>query len=164
MKKLIKMKTILLTLIASTFLFATFSAQAQTVRNLSEYNLQNSLGLKGYDPVSYFPEGGSLPAAGLAEFKLDYLGVTYMFASQQNMTTFVQNPAKYEPTYGGWCAYAMSKGTKIDIQPTIYTISGNRLHFFVSNRAKQNFDVDVNGHEVLADQFWKQFSGEEPRL
>jgi hypothetical protein len=58
----------------------------------------------------------------------------------------------------------MASGSQVDIQPGIYTIHGNRLHFFVSRRAKANFDADVMGHEVRADGFWKQISGEEPRL
>lgn len=144
-------------------LFAASSAQAQVPRDVTEYNLQASVGLKGYDPVSYFSEGGGQPQVGLQNLKLDYMGVSYFFATAQNLDLFVQNPDKYEPTYGGWCAYAMASGSKVDIQPMIYTINGNRLHFFVSKRAKQNFDADVVGHETRADGFWKQISDEEPR-
>ena len=142
---------------------AVRSVQAQATRNVAEYNLQASVGLKGYDPVSYFPEGGGLPQAGIQNLKLDYMGVSYFFATTQNLDLFVQNPDRYEPTYGGWCAYAMASGSKVDIQPMIYSINENRLHFFVSKRAKQNFDADVAGHETRADGFWKQISGEEPR-
>lgn len=144
-------------------LFSGITVQAQSVRNVSEYNLQTSLGLKGYDPVSYFPEGGGQPLAGLEEFRLEYMGVSYLFANAENVNLFLKNPNKYEPTYGGWCAYAMASGAKVDIQPNIFTIAGNRLHFFISKRAKQNFDTDIAGHELRADGFWKQISGEEPR-
>lgn len=158
-----KIKTIAASALIATGLFAVSSAQARTTRNVAEYNLQAGVGLKGYDPVSYFPEGGGKPQAGQQNLKLDYMGVTYFFATAQNLDLFVQNPDKYEPTYGGWCAYAMASGSKVDIQPTIYTIHGNRLHFFVAKRAKQNFDADVAGHEVRADSFWKRISGEDPR-
>jgi hypothetical protein len=137
--------------------------QAQAIRNVAVYNLQAGIGLKGYDPVSYFPEGGGQPQVGLQNLKLDYMGVSYFFATPLNLDLFVENPDRYEPTYGGWCAYAMASGSQVDIKPTIYTIRGNRLHFFVSKRAKQNFDADVIGHEMRADGFWKQISGEEPR-
>lgn len=146
----------------SAFMFSK-NSQAQVGRNVAEYNLQSGLGLKGYDPVSYFPEGGGYPLAGQITFRLEYMGVTYQFASAANLDLFVENPEKYEPTYGGWCAYAMASGSKVDIQPAIYTISDNRLHFFVSKRAKQNFDTDIAGFENRADAFWKQISGEEPR-
>lgn len=165
------MKTILLYLRHFSFFSAVFlslisgtSVQAQQSRDVTHYNLQNNLGLKGFDPVSYFPEGGGQPLTGLDDLKIDYMGVTYLFATPENVDLFLQNPNKYEPTYGGWCAYAMASGSKVDIQPSLYTINQNRLHFFVSKRAKQNFDKDLAGHESKADQFWKQISGEEPRF
>ena len=158
-----KIKSILVSSLFAMGLVAVSSAQAQTSRNISEYNLQAGVGLKGYDPVSYFPEGGGQGQAGLQNLKLDYMGARYFFATAQNLDLFVENPEKYEPTYGGWCAYAMASGSKVDIQPTIYTVNENRLHFFVSKRAKQNFDADVADHESRADEFWKQISGEDPR-
>jgi YHS domain-containing protein len=144
------------------------SASAQTasasLRNPSVYNIQQGLGFKGFDPVSAFPEGGGVPVQGIAQFKLDYMGVTYMFASAANLDLFVQNPDRYEPTYGSWCAFAMASGTQVDIEPQYFTIHGNRAHYFVSARAKRNFDRDIAGFEARADKNWKQISGEEPRL
>jgi YHS domain-containing protein len=158
-----KIKTIVASALIVTSFFAFNSTQAQTTRNVAVYNLQAGVGLKGYDPVSYFPEGGGQPLVGQQNLKLDYMGVSYVFARAQNLDLFVQNPDKYEPTYGGWCAYAMASGTQVDIQPTIYTIHGNKIHFFVAKRAKQNFDADLEGYEVRANDFWKQISGEDPR-
>jgi YHS domain-containing protein len=132
-------------------------------RNVHEYNLQNGLALKGFDPVAVFPEGGGKPVRGVAAFREDYLGATYLFANAADQAEFLKDPSKYEPTYGGWCAYAMSEGTKVDIQPTLFTLKGRRAFYFVSGRAKQNFDHDVDGREALADGFWMQMSGEEPR-
>ena len=166
------MKYALLSLLTvlSTWTILPAPASAQSVRNTAEYNLDSqvqpgfAIALKGYDPVSYFPEGGSKPQAGKIEFRLEYMGATYLFASSANLDLFVQNADKYEPTYGGWCAFAMASGSKVDIQPEIYTLSGSRLHFFVSRRAKVNFDADVVGYESRADNFWKQITGENPRL
>lgn len=144
-------------------LLLSVPARAQE-RNLGEYNIQLGIGLKGYDPVSYFPEGGGQPQMGKPDLQLDYMGVVYHFAKAENLDQFVQNPNKYEPSYGGWCAYAMASGSKVDIQPTIYTIHGNRLHLFIAKRAKQNFDSDIVGYERRADEFWNKFSGENPRF
>ncbi|CAN5623030.1 hypothetical protein BH10BDE1_BH10BDE1_09470 [soil metagenome] len=151
-------------LLAATFLWSTTPAEAQAVRSVGEYNLEMGVSLKGYDPVSYFPEGGGQPLVGDASLHVDYQGVKYYFSNVQDMNLFAQSPERYEPSYGGWCAYAMASGSKVDIQPMVYTIHGNRLHFFVSRRAKANFDADVAGHETRADGFWKQISGEEPRI
>lgn len=133
-------------------------------RNPSVYNLEQGVGLKGYDPVSIFPEGGGESLPGDSQYSLDYLGVVYFFASAENLSLFIQNPGKYEPTYGGWCAWAMVSGHKVDIQPHLFTVHGNRAHYFAAARAKRNFDQDILGHERKADSFWKKISGEEPRL
>lgn len=133
-------------------------------RNVAEYNLKAGVGFKGYDPVATFPEGGAKPTKGLTEFRVVHEGVTYFFASQANLELFEANPAKYEPTYGGYCAWAMFYGDKVDIKPELYTLRGNRAHYFISARAKRNFDADVVKHEAGADVNWRKFSGEEPRL
>lgn len=137
---------------------------AQEGRNTSEYNLNAGVGLHGYDPVAIFPEGGGSALKGEQNLRLDYMGVAYFFAKKANLDLFVQDPEKYEPTYGGWCAYAMASGAVVDIQPKFFTIHGNRAHYFVSSRAKRAFDQDILGHEERADRNWKRISGEEARF
>jgi len=143
------------------------SVEAEAARNVAKYNIQDGLGLKGYDPVAVFPEGGGKAMPGKAELRIDHERVTYFFATPENMKLFAQNPDKYEPTYGGWCAFAMGRKvgepTKVDIIPTIFTLNGNRAHYFFSNRVKRDFDADVAGFESRADANWKQYSGESPR-
>lgn len=146
-----------------SLLFFTLSASAQTGRNVSKYNLLGDLGLKGYDPVAVFPEGGSRPTKGSPSFEILHRGVSYLFTSQRNLDLFRGNPLKYEPTYGGWCAYAMASGSTVDIDPTLVTLHGSRAHYFVSSRAKRNFDADIDGFEVRADSNWEKISGEKPR-
>lgn len=140
------------------------AAWAQTGRNVSQYNLSQGLGLNGHDPVSVFPEGGGLSVPGNANIALEHSGVVYRFASEANRQMFTVSPEKYEPTYGGWCAYAMASGSKVEIDTRYFTVQGNRAHYFVNSRAKRNFDADIAGHEQRADGFWLQISGEEPRL
>jgi len=44
---------------------------------------------------------------------------------------FKKNPAKYLPTYEGWCAYAMLSGKEVDINPKAYHIQKGQIHFFL---------------------------------
>ena len=141
-----------------TILFALFSlgAFAQEGRNVSEYNLDGDLGLKGYDPVSYFAEGGSKPAKGNAQITHHHEGVTYRFSSVENREIFKVMPERYEPTYGGYCAWAMAaSGSKVDIDPTLYTIDGNRIHFFIAPGTKRSFDRNVARFSARADRNWE---------
>jgi YHS domain-containing protein len=158
----------ILSLAAATVFSVTNPVSAQVieepVRKSSEYNLDEGVGLKGFDPVAVFPEGGGAPKKGVEEFRLEYMGVIYFFASAQNLDLFVTNPDKYEPTYGGWCAFAMASGSYVDIQPHLFTINGNRAHYFVAQRAKANFDRNLSTLEPRADDNWFKFTGESPRL
>lgn len=132
-------------------------------RNEAEYNNQYAVVLNGYDPVSYFSEGGATPAKGDASISFVYGTRMYHFMSEENLNLFKTNPLKYEPTYGSYCAYAMSENAKIKINPLIYTINGNRAHFFVSKSAKGSFDAELAVREVNADNNWMNISGEAPR-
>ncbi len=132
-------------------------------RNEKEYNLENNLGLKGYDPVAYFSENQGLALMGNPEISLEYGNVIYYFSSEENKKLFMSNPTKYEPTYGGWCAWAMSNRGYADIDPLLFTQHGQRMHFFISQGAKARFDRDLELREADADVFWEEESGERPR-
>lgn len=163
MKSLNLSKWIALFLTALTLF--SMNTHAQANRNVSEYNLNGDLGLKGYDPVSYFAEGGSLPAKGNEEITHHHKGVTYRFSSLENKELFKIMPERYEPTYGGYCAWAMAaSGSKVDIDPLLYTIDGNRIHFFIAPSTKKSFDRDVARFSARADRNWKNLTGEGPRL
>ncbi len=155
----------------------------QPDRNISVYLLlPGQIGLQGFDPVSYFEEGGGQPSLGLSNISADYGGVTYYFSSNENKSLFLASPTKYEPTYGGWCAWAMANDSFAEIDPLLYTLTksangavlvsdqkdsaARRSHFFISRGAKARFDSDLNKYENLADKNWLSDSkaGEKPRL
>ncbi len=157
----------LLTIIS--FLLVAWQATAaptaeQPDRNVAFYNLEDGVGLKGFDPVGYFPGHGDAAIQGDPSISATYGGVVYYFSSQENKETFLGNPTKFEPTYGGWCAWGMANEGYIDISPMVYTLHGNRAHFFLSRGAKARFDRDLLTREADADVFWESESGEKPRL
>lgn len=136
-------------------------------RTESHYNLDDGLAIKGYDPVAYFPEGGSKPTKGSKDITTKVGGVTYRFASQDHLDKFKANPDRYEPTYGGWCAYAMVDGEKASIDPKSFIAKGHRLFLFYNGlfgdtRAKWlKRDHDEQAQE--ADEHWKKLTGEKAR-
>ena len=55
----------------------------------------------------------------------------YYFSSQQNLNLFKANPSKYEPQFGGWCAYAMGNtGEKVEVDPETFKILNGKLYLF----------------------------------
>lgn len=150
--------------------FASFSARFTKLTEapaLAEYNIPKDthLALQGYDAVAYF--GPGKPMEGKQQFTSVYQGVKYQFASAENRSKFNQEPAKYCPTYGGWCATAMgAKGQKVEVDPTNFKIKDGRLHLFYKDFFS-NALTDWNKHEKewepAADKNWTKLTKEEPR-
>jgi len=163
-------KSILCTFAFTLSCFA-WATELQPDRNDGIYNLtQNNVGMVDansgqiYDPVAIFPEGGSEPMVGSPLITASHGNVTYFFANVANRDMFLENPLKYEPTYGGWCAFAMANQAYAEINPRLYTLHGNRAHYFISRGAKARFDRNLESMESDADDFWKSESGENPRF
>ena len=100
--------------------------------DISEYNLtEGNLGIKGYDPVAYHSEAGGSPQLGNPNISLEYKGVLYYFVNEDNRELFKSNSEKYEPTFGGWCAYVIANGYKADPNPRNFDVQDGRLLLFV---------------------------------
>jgi YHS domain-containing protein len=93
------------------------------------------LGIKGYDPVSYFTQGR--PVKGAPSLHADFDGTRYLFASEANRDAFAANPARYEPQFGGLCATGIAFGKKAESDPTQWAILDGKLYVFSSLEAKE---------------------------
>jgi YHS domain-containing protein len=136
---------------------ASFAQDASTQRKKS-FNLEDGVGIKGYDPVDYFTENKAVK--GSKEFAVANDGVTYYFSSAANKEEFKKNPMKYEPQYGGWCAYAMGKdGSKVEVDPETFKIINGRLFLFYNkffNNTKKSWDKDETNLHQHADANWQK--------
>src|SRR6478609_8428855 len=112
------MKAILI-LITTIVISSHVSAQADATR-INQYNIKKNMALEGYDPVSYF---SGRPLEGESSLTFTYKSITYLFSSQANLNKFKASPEKYEPVYGGWCAFAMGDtGEKVKVDPETFKI------------------------------------------
>lgn len=129
---------------------------------LQHYNLgKDKVALSGYDPVGYFTLNKALK--GRKEINAQHRGVTYWFASEENKKLFTESPTKYLATYGGWCATAMAKGEKVEIDPTNFKITNGRLFLFFKAfyaNAIKDWNKDESGQTAKADANWKKIAGE----
>jgi YHS domain-containing protein len=129
---------------------------------IQHYNLgKDKVALSGYDPVGYFTLNKALK--GRKEINAQHRGVTYWFASEENKKLFTESPAKYLPTYGGWCATAMAKGEKVEIDPTNFKVTNGRLFLFFKAfyaNALKDWNKDEPGQTAKADANWKKIAGD----
>jgi YHS domain-containing protein len=153
------MKQLISTLLFSAVFFTLASAQPAETRK-KQYNLDKSgLAIEGYDPVAYFTQGKAVE--GKKDITLDYQGATYRFSTPVNREVFKNNPAKYEPQYGGWCAYAMgAKGEKVEIDPETFKIVDGKLYLFYNkffNNTLKTWNKDEMHLKTNADISWMKF-------
>lgn len=150
------MKIIKTGIIASLVLAFGIVATAQEKKE--HLNTESGLAIDGYDPVAYFVSGKALE--GKKELSANIGGVTYRFVSASNRDLFQKDPQKYEPQYGGWCAYAMgATGEKVEIDPETFKIIDNKLYLFYNayfNNTLKKWNTDEANLKKKADDNWKK--------
>ncbi|RIV23998.1 YHS domain protein [Fibrisoma montanum] len=153
------MKT-LVTLFVALALTGSALAQSNPAVRKQQYNLENGLAIQGYDPVAYFTQNKAVKGSAANAFT--YKNVTYRFATPANLKAFQDNPDKYEPQYGGWCAYAMgAAGEKVEVDPETFKIKDGKLflfyHSFINNTLTKWNKDEPNLHKK-ADASWSKFT------
>ena len=108
--------------------------------------------LKGYDPVAYFKQGKAV--RGKPSIWSTYNGVTYFFASEADKADFEQNPKKFEPQYGGFCANGMASGRKSASDPTVFHIHKGKLYVCSTPAEMAEFKSDPDAKTSKADGNW----------
>ena len=115
-------------------------------------NTADGFALHGYDPVAYFTISEATP--GTNEYIYSWQGVTYRFASADNLARFKNEPEKYLPQYGGYCAYAMSLNRIADIDPDRWAIVEDKLYLNNNFFAHTLWSVNKSGNIASADKNW----------
>lgn len=127
-----KLSLLALTLVLGSFPVSAGAPKAPTP--LTHNLLGPGVGLEGFDPVSYWPEGGGRPTQGTIKLTFSHAGVAYRFASEKNLEAFKAAPERFLPQYGGYCAWAMGAiDQRVDVNPKHYVIRDGRLYLFFSD-------------------------------
>lgn len=114
----------------------------------------DGVAIKGYDPVAYFELDRAVK--GSAEFRHQWLGQEWHFASAAHRNMFAANPVKYVPQFGGYCSESHSV---TDIDPTAWRIVKRRLYLFFSDTSAQEFAQDRRA-QSRADRYWSDVKAE----
>ena len=151
------MKKILFWILLSGFL-NTANAQTEAVRK-QHFNIDKyGLAIKGYDPVSYIVQKKAVE--GDKKFSIVYMGVLYYFESANNLSMFKKEPAKYEPAYGGWCAFAMGNtAEKVEIDPQTFKIIDGKTYLFYNfyfNNTLKSWNKEEPKLHTKADTNWSK--------
>ena len=140
---------VLLTLV----LFLAAPLHAGVPGSTSPINVDaGGLALSGYDPVAYFEDGK--PTRGVESLSASYGGARYLFASESHRKLFLENPRKYVPEYGGFCAVGTSFGEKVDVDPETGKVVNGKLYLNNGAKALEIFNHDTLKTISRANQNW----------
>jgi hypothetical protein len=147
--------TLALVLLAAAPLVAASPASAADEVNVSTGATLAGPGLAahGYDVVAYFRGKG--PTLGSDQYATAHAGATYRFASQENLDAFKAEPSKYEPAYGGFCAYGVALGKKFDGDPRFWKIVGGKLYLNLNADIQKEWSKEERPNITKADSNWK---------
>jgi len=131
-------------------------AIAQPALRAKHFNLEDGLAIQGFDPVAYFTQHKAVK--GNKQYVVTFDGVNYYFATIANKNLFLEDSKRYEPQYGGWCAYAMgSTNEKVEIDPETFKIIDGKLYLFYHswvNNTLTKWNEDEVNLKNKADANW----------
>lgn len=126
-----------------------------------EYNVTNGLtltgnplGLHGVDPVSMFQ--ADAPTIGEAMYTTEHDGVDYYFASADAQQRFEGTPQDYLPQFGGFCAFGVYVGKKLDGDVRYADIVDGKLYLFVNAGIFEKYLEDKKAVIAGANAKWPE--------
>jgi len=124
------------------------------------YTSSENVAIGGYDAVAYFVQNKAVRGSKKNEVTHD--GAAFWFSSDENKNLFTENPDKYIPQYGGWCAFGMAaQNSKVPSDPRTFKLYNGKLYLFFNDYWQGepfNTIVPWNADEAAlkekADQNW----------
>ena len=137
----------------SALLFALGLALSASAQNKTLLNLDKTgVAIQGYDPVAFFTDHH--PVKGKPEFASTFNGAMYQFASQEHKNLFDKEPAKYEPAFGGYCAYGVCYNKLAPVDVDAFVILDGKLLMQKSKSIRESFNADQKGNFSKANMNW----------
>ena len=137
------------------FLFIVVNAAAHAAPAI---NARGGPAIEGYDPVAYFTDAKAVE--GKKEFTYVWSRVPWRFNSAENRDAFRADPAKFAPQYGGFCAWAVSRGYTAKIDPEAWRVVDSKLYLNYSKSVQSQWLADVPGNIAKGDANWPGLKAE----
>lgn len=113
----------------------------------------------GYDAVAYFNQ--NMAVKGLEANKYSWHNADWYFATKENLETFMKDPEKYAPQYGGYCAYGLSEGYKAPTDPQAFTIVDGKLYLNYNLKTRETWSKNREARIEKADKNWPMVKDKE---
>jgi len=141
-------------IIAALIILGTLGSYAQK----PEIYATKTYAINGYDAVAYFKE--NMPVKGNIKLIYRYKEANWLFSSEENLREFKENPEKFIPQYGGYCAYGTSQGYKANTEPDAFTILNGKLYLNYNKKVQEVWNKNRNNYIIEADANWLKIKDE----
>ncbi len=121
----------------------------------------SKIALQAYDPVAFHTVGKAMKAN--PAISAEYRGYKYLFSSAANKTTFEEQPEKYLPAYGGFCAYGVANGLFVPVEIDTWEIIDGHLVLQYSQEFKQKFGEHKDENIRKANDNWSKIEEEKSK-
>lgn len=115
---------------------------------------ENDVILAGYDAVAYFTKGK--PVMGTAKYTAVHNDAIYRFSSKEHRDMFNQNPEKYAPAYGGFCAFGATFGKKFEVDGKAFEIVNGKLYVNKNREVYATWKQNIPKHLNEANTEWPE--------
>ncbi len=121
---------------------------------LTEYYHKDGVALDGYDVVSYFD--GGLVMKGKSSFACVWSNVLWLFSSEDHLEKFSNQPERYAPQFGGFCAFGAANGYKASTKPEAFSIIDGKLYLNFAKYVRRRWQEKQTTHIQAANDSWEK--------
>ncbi len=145
----------LVALIVLVFTFAKVKRVSPLAWGHKEVNqpMFSNEAINGYDAVAYFTENKAI--LGDEAHSYNWKNTDWRFSSQENKKLFAENPEKYAPQFGGYCAFAVSKGFTANSNPDIFESIDGKLYLFDNEEVRVDWKENLEDNLKKCEENWK---------
>ena len=112
----------------------------------------NGKALWEFDPVAFFKL--SKAKRGRKDLFATYGNVDWHFAEESHKALFEENPVRYLPQFGGYCAHGMAHGYAASTNPLRWSIINNKLYLNYSRLYQKRWLRKKEVFIELAEKNW----------
>ena len=121
------------------------------------FDAPNGVALAGFDPVSYHQ---GEPKRGSENHALGWGQASWHFVSEETKALFEADPERFVPRFGGFCAFAVSKGFTAAADPSAYAVHDGGLYVFNSDSIRDQWLEAVD--DGVIDQAARKWATRSP--
>jgi hypothetical protein len=145
-------RSFLTSIAAGSAVLALGSTVALAQKAPIEQSRIQGVGAGGYDLVAYQTQNAAVP--GSPTITHVHNGVTWRFATAENLATFKATPDKYLPQYGGYCAWAVASNYTAPSDPEAFSVVDGKLYLNYSKSVRFLWARDPKGNIEKGNINW----------